>query len=252
MRSCVLLDLDAEAVRVDVDLDHLRQHVASASGVEQALLAEPWAATMPAWMAAPRATTSLTASELSGALPVSSCEHLPRHRHVRRAADQQHAIDLLPGQARLPQHLLRRQAACASAGRASASRTRPGVSGTVSTLPACVQVMLVCGSLLSVRLARSAAAGRSASDCGSCADRCRAARWNCVGDVIDDAVVPVLAAQAHVALDGQRLEALLRQADQRHVEGAAAEIVDEHGALLAGQQRGRRAARVPPCGGWNE
>ena len=33
------------------------------------------------------------------------------------------------------------------------------------------------------------------------------------GHVIDDAVVPVLAAQADVALDGQRLEALL--ADSR-------------------------------------
>ena len=82
------------------------------------------AATMPACRAAPRATTSLTASELSGALPVSSCEHLPGHRHVRRAADQQHAIDLVPGQPGLAQHLLRRQPRARSAGRASASRTR--------------------------------------------------------------------------------------------------------------------------------
>ena len=36
-------------------------------------------------------------------------QHLPRHRHVRRAADQQDAIDLLPGQPGLAQDLLRGQ-----------------------------------------------------------------------------------------------------------------------------------------------
>ena len=64
-----------------------------------------------------------------------------------------------------------------------------------------------------------------------------------LGDVIDDAIVPVLAAQAHVALDGQRLEALLRQADQRHVEGAAAEVVDEDGAVPAASGPARPARR---------
>ncbi len=44
---------------------------------------------------------------------------------------------------------------------------------------------------------------------------------------VRDAVVPVLAAEPHVALDGERLEALLREPHQRHVEGAAAEVVDE-------------------------
>ena len=75
---------------------------------------------------------------------------------------------------------------------------------------------------------------------------------NLLGDVIDDAVVPVLAAEAHVALDGQRLEALLRQADQRHVEGAAAQVVDQDGLLLdRAAARSRRAARMLR-GGWNE
>ena len=69
----------------------------------------PWAATMPACRAAPRATTSLTARELSAGLPVSSGQHLPGHRHVRRAAHQQHPIHLVPAQPGLAQHLLRRQ-----------------------------------------------------------------------------------------------------------------------------------------------
>ena len=72
-----------------------------------------------------------------------------------------------------------------------------------------MQVMLVCCSLLSVRLARSAAAlqhrpataGRRAGPRRTGAGSVSATRF-------DDAVVPVLAAEPHVALDGQRLEAL--------------------------------------------
>ena len=54
-------------------------------------------------------------------------------------------------------------------------------------------------------------------------------------DVIDDAVVPVLAAQAHVALDGDALEAAPRQPHQGDVEGAAAEVVDQDGLRLRRQ-----------------
>ena len=90
---------------------------------------------MPACRAAPRATTSLTASELSGALPVSSLQHLPRHRHVRRAADQQHAIDLVPASGRPAAAPAASSAACAiSRSRVSVSNSAR-VSGTVSTLP---------------------------------------------------------------------------------------------------------------------
>ena len=131
---------------------------------------------MPACRAAPRATTSLTASELSGDLAGELLQHLPRHRHVRRAADEQDAIDLLPGQVRLPQHLLRREPRADEQVAASAFSNSARVSGTVSTWPACVQVMVVCGSLLSVRLARSAAACEMRSATADrCAGRCRAA-----------------------------------------------------------------------------
>jgi hypothetical protein len=68
------------------------------------------------------------------------------------------------------------------------------------------------------------------------------------GDVVDDAAVEVLAAQEGVAVGGQHLELALavdvRDLDDRHVEGAAAEVVDGDlaiGALLveAVGQRGR-------------
>ncbi len=64
-----------------------------------------------------------------------------------------------------------------------------------------------------------------------------------VRDVLADAIVPVLAPQPNVAFDGQRLEMVPAQADQRHVEGAAAEVVDQHGLLrdrqwVAGVQLG--------------
>ena len=101
-----------------------------------------------------------------------------------------------------------------------------------------------------MRLARSAAAlqGGQRLRVGR-AGRRRAAAWNLLGDVVDDAVVPVLAAQAHVALDGERLEALLRQAHQRHVERAAAEVVDEDGLLLVGSGVGRRPAAAAAAAG---
>ena len=105
--------------------------------------------------------------------------------------------------------------------------------------------MVVCGSLLSVRLARSAAAAEVGQRLRIAARVVAVLRLELVGDVIDDAIVPVLAAQAHVAFDGQRLEVLLRQADQRHVEGAAAQVVDQHGALLAAAA-GSAGSLVPP------
>ena len=69
----LLLDLDAEAVGVDVDLDHLAEGVAARRPPGAAGCHDAWAARMPACRAAPRATTSLTASDWSGALPLSSC-----------------------------------------------------------------------------------------------------------------------------------------------------------------------------------
>ena len=246
MRSSPLLDFDAQAVRIDVDLDDLPEQFADVVGHRQADFARVRAATMPACRAAPRATTSLTASELSGALPLSSCEHLAGHRHVRRAADQQNAVDLLPAQARLRARPAARSAACASADRASGLSNSARVSGTVNTWPAWVQVMLACGSLLRVRLAaRRPAVERGQRHADRCAGRRRCCLMNLLGDVIDDAVVPVLAAQPHVAFDGERLEAALRQPDQRHVEGAAAEVVDQHRLLLDRQHAvGIRSRRV--------
>ena len=165
-RSSLLLDLDAQAVRVDVDLDDLAEQPRGRRRRAPGPSSPARAATMPAWMAAPRATTSLTASELSGALPLSSCSIC---RSSACASSRRPAARGRPGprSARPGAAPAAWSAACASAGRGSASSNSARVSGTVSTLPACVQVMLVCGSLLSVRLARSAAACRPASDCGS-------------------------------------------------------------------------------------
>src|SRR5262249_34868630 len=56
-----------------------------------------------------------------------------------------------------------------------------------------------------------------------------------LGHVLDDGVVPILTAKVHVAFDRHALEVPLRQADERYVERAAAQIVDEDGALLVGQ-----------------
>src|SRR5262249_40078656 len=55
-----------------------------------------------------------------------------------------------------------------------------------------------------------------------------------LGDVGDHYIVPIFAAQVNIAFDGQRLKVTLRQPNQRYVERAAAEVVDEDGALLVG------------------
>ena len=206
---------------------------------------------MPAWMAAPRATTSLTASELSGSLPLISCSICPVI-----------GMCVEPPTSRMRSTLSQPSPAwrstCCVVSRVRVSRSRVSVSnsarvsGTVSTLPSCVQVTLVCVSLLSVRLARSAAACRPRQRLRIGARILAVLLLELRGHVVDDAVVPVLAAQAHVALDGQRLEAPLRQAHQRHVEGAAAQVVDQDGALLVGQDLRRASARRRPCGGWKE
>ena len=69
--------------------------------------------------------------------------------------------------------------------------------------------------------------------------------------MIDDAVVPILAAEANIPLDGEGFETALGEPHQRHVEGAAAQVIDEHSALLRRQravqalfQRGRDVERI--------
>ncbi len=101
-------------------------------------------------------------------------------------------------------------AACGTSRSRVRSSNSARVSGTVSILPAWVtgdaRLLAACSASAWRARRRPAAA---ASDCGSLA---RVARRSCFRNwsahVFDDAVVPVLAAQPHVALDGQRLEPL--------------------------------------------
>ncbi len=54
------------------------------------------------------------------------------------------------------------------------------------------------------------------------------------GGEIHDPHVPIVAAQLHVAIGGQRAEVAGAQIEQRHIERAAAQIVHEHFHRLAG------------------
>ena len=74
--------------------------------------------------------------------------------------------------------------------------------------------------------------------------RCRGAFLNCVDQLVDDALVPVVATEVVVAAGGLDLDDALADLEQGHVEGAAAEVEDEDGLLLlalveAVRERGR-------------
>ncbi len=100
---------------------------------------------------------------------------------------------------------------------------------------------VVCGSLLSVPLGAFGGAAEIDQRLRVGARIDAELTLEQLGYMIDDAVVPVLAAQAHVALDGEGLEMLVRQAHEGDIEGAAAQVVHEDGTLPLRQQGGRLA-----------
>ena len=207
MRSSLLLDLDAEAVGVDVDLDHLAQSVArppppGAVGCRRRLGGDD------AGVQGGAAGHHLADRQrLVRRLAAQVLQHLPRHRHVRRAAHQQHAVHLLPVEAGLTQQLLHGQPRADQQVARQVLELRPAQrhgqhlaavragDGGLGELAEGALGALGGGLEGGERLRVGARVGADLlQELG--------------GDVVDDAVVPVLAAEADVALDGQRLEAL--------------------------------------------
>ena len=103
------------------------------------------------------------------------------------------------------------------------------VIGSVRRWPSCATVMLACSTLRERPLGALGGGVEHRGDCGSVARIGVELLLELLRGPVDEAVVPVLAAEPHVALDGEDLEALLAELHERDVEGAAAEVVDEHG-----------------------
>ena len=65
----------------------------------------------PAWTAAPTATTSSGLTPLCGSLPDERVDELLDRRDPRRAADEDHVVDLVDGQPGVLHRLLERHPA---------------------------------------------------------------------------------------------------------------------------------------------
>ena len=171
-----------------------------------------------------------------GLLAAELLQHLADHRHAGRTADQQHAS--------MSVHF--RPAACSacrvkrvrSSRSCVASSNCSRVISTRSDLPSYSQVMGVLARAESVRLASSHSRQQLPAAAGSCAEVERVLALESSAARFDQPLVPVLAAQLHVAVGGQGQELAAVDLHHGHVERAAAQVVDQHllrlfGAALA-------------------
>ena len=65
-----------------------------------------------------------------------------------------------------------------------------------------------------------------------------------IGRMIDEPLVPIVAAELHVAVGGQGLHLASGEPQQRDVECAAAQVVDQHVELLLWLAVGRQIAQA--------
>ncbi len=172
-------------------------------------------------------------------------QHAHRHGHVSGAAHQEQTINLVPAHVGLAEHLLRRQPSA----RKKIARER------FKFLPGQWHGENVSG----MRAGDAGLAKLAQSALGALRGRAQVRERQGIGprvvtiallklgrDVIDDPVVPVLAAKTDVALDCDGLEAALRESHEGHVERAAAQVVYQDGLLPV--RKGHPRPNVPRPG----
>ncbi len=192
-----------------------------------------------AWMAAPRATTWSGSRSVSGGWPknaaTAACTIGMRVEPPTRTTPLTSPRPALASRSTL------RTAATVRASRSAVSASKRARSTrTDSSPPASGQASVAWSAPLSFSLAARAAT--STARLSSAVSACAAG----LGErPVGEAVVEVVAAERRVAAGGDDLEHARRQAQQRDVEGAAAEVVDGVEALGAafeavGHRRGGR------------
>ena len=203
----------------------------------------------PPWIAAPIATTSSGFTPLCGFLPKISATFSLHARHARHAADEDHLVDLLARAAR-------RRVSAVSQGSTSASirsATSASSCSRVSAMLRCFgpggvggderQVDVGLATDESSCFARSAASFSRCSAIWSVAQVDARLLLELRDQVVDDALVEVLAAEVGVAVRAQHLEHAVADLEDRDVERAAAEVEDGDRLALVACRGRRRAPR---------
>ena len=194
----------------------------------------------PAWIDAPTATASSGLTPLCGVLAGELVHQVGDRGHAGGAADEDHVVDLRPCRGRRRGSPARTGRGTPRAGRAVSSwnfargEREVEVQRTVARRG---DERQVDRGLLQRRRARSSPSRPLPSGAATAilsVDEVDAVRVLELGDQpVDDALVPVVAAEVRVAGGRLHLEHAVADLEHRHVERAAAEVEDEDRLVVA-------------------
>ena len=189
---------------------------------------------------------------LAGIPRHQGAHHLLHHRHAGGAAHQHHVVDVIRRQAGIAQGPLHRPQQAIEQIGAERLELTPLQGGLDVQRPLAAggderegDRRALHAAELDLGLLRGF--GEPLQGLAVAAQVDAMLRLEGVSQPVDDAAVPVVAAQLGVAAGGLHIEDALGDAQQRHVEGAAAQVEHQHpldGAAIEAVSEGRRRGLV--------